>query len=101
MATFASAASSLSSQTRWLFTQTSPAAMRPWLRDRFDRLGGDVDDLVDLVLLDDQRRRHGDRIARLAHHQAQFEGLHERLEAARADRALDREVDAARHAEIA
>src|SRR5690349_24897242 len=92
MAICATAASS-PNQARLIGTGTALP-----LGDRLDRLAGDLDDLVDLVLLDDQRRRHGERIARLAQHQAELEGLHEGLEAARANVALGREVDAAGHA---
>src|SRR3954467_4381872 len=98
MATCATAASSPQYQAR-LVTRTPPRAA--WSGDGLDRLAGDLDDLVDLVLLDDQRRRHGERVARLAHHQAEIEGLHERLVAARADRPLGSEIDAAGHAEVA
>src|SRR5438309_645420 len=61
------------------------------LSDGLDGFGGEVDDLIDLRLLDHQRRRHGDGVARLAHHQAELEGLGEGLVAARPDGALGRE----------
>src|SRR3954453_17065193 len=97
MATCATAASSPQYQAR-LVTRTPP---RAWSGDGLDRLAGDLDDLVDLVLLDDQRRRHGERVARLAPPQAGVEGLPERLVAARTDRAFGREVDAAGEPEVA
>src|SRR5262249_14277284 len=49
-----------------------------------DRLAGDLDDLVDLVLLDDQGWRHRERIGRLADHQAHLERLNEGIVPARA-----------------
>src|SRR5580698_5102557 len=98
MARCITAANSPSSQISPESEVTRPLYQTPLdqtpLGDRPDRLARDVDDLVDLGLLDHQRRRHGDGVARLAHHETKLERLGEGLVTARSDRALGGEVDA-------
>src|SRR5262249_32045155 len=95
----ASAAASVMSQAKCVVLK------RPARWDsggRLYRLASDLDVLVDLALLDDQRRRHGDAIAGLAHHQPKLEGLDEGVVAARAGRILaGLKIDPGSEAEVA
>src|SRR5579872_5180902 len=94
-ATCASAAASPINQTRLVLGTTPSGGL-------FDRLARDLDDLVDLVPFDDQRRRHGDEIAALADLQGELEGFHEGVVATRTGRILATlEVDATGKAEVA